>query len=141
MAIHQSTRLVYCRISKFNSVIYIFNNFNSLPIKRLESLGRLSHQQTQDSGAYTSYRTDVQTFLNDIESNITIIRDFGRDLLDDEWIRNFETSVVPLDFLVSEVRPIIRKSIHGISPEELVEYSAGKVLENTFYTGNKKIEG
>jgi hypothetical protein len=112
------------------------------PIKRLESIAKLANQRAQGTGVSTSYRNAVKTFLADIEENIKYVHDLegDRDLLDDEWIRAFETSVAPLDFFVSEIRPIIRNSIHGISPKELAEYAAGRALEPTF-NNNQRIEG
>lgn len=84
----------------------------------------------------------MENLLAGIESNISFIRDVGgdRDLLDDDWTWEFEKSVAPLDFFVSEIRPIIRNSVHGISSKELAEYSAGKALESAFDT-NQRIEG
>ncbi|CAB4437587.1 unnamed protein product [Rhizophagus irregularis] len=96
----------------------------------LESLAGLASQQVQGTAVSTSYHTIVGSLLAGIEQNIESIREAegDRDLLDIE-IMDLETSVVPINFFVSEIRPIIRNSIYGISSQELAKYSAGKALE------------
>lgn len=123
------------RFPKFNSIIYIPIILILSPIKRLESLAGLASQQVQGTEVSTSYRTIVGSLLAGIEQNIESIREAegDRDLLDIE-IMDLETSVVPINFFVSEIRPIIRNSIYGISSRELAEYSAGKALELGFNT-------
>jgi hypothetical protein len=101
------------------------------PIKRLESIAKLANQQKQGTDVTALNRTAMRNFLEDIENEISVIREAEgeREILDDEWTMTFETSVAPLNFFISEIRPIIRNSIHGTNPKELTEYSAGKALE------------
>ncbi|CAG8538971.1 26131_t:CDS:2 [Gigaspora margarita] len=78
----------------------------------LESIAK---QHNQGSGVYTLNRIAVESFLKALEDEINFIR------------------------VVEEIQPIIRNSIHGISPKELTEHLARKALEPIFNT-NLRIE-
>lgn len=95
------------------------------PTKRLESIAKLANQHEQGSGVSGLNRGAMETFLNDIEGEISLIRETeaGEREIIDECIMSIEARIAPLNFFILEIRPIIRNSIHRANHKE---YSAGK---------------
>ncbi|RIA80032.1 hypothetical protein C1645_839414 [Glomus cerebriforme] len=121
-------------VKKFENKIHqMLEKYGNPSIKAtcllLESITRLTEQQVQNKGNNVTAREAVKSFLEMIEDEIKYIREVegDRDVLDDEWISMFKISIAPLNFFISEIRPVIRNSING------------KALEPAFNT-NLRIE-
>ncbi|CAG8480377.1 11361_t:CDS:2, partial [Funneliformis mosseae] len=92
----------------------------------LESIASLTKQQTQGTGIFDLYRKDVKNFLVDIENEIITIKNVegDRDLLEDEWVRPFETTEAESSNITQP--PVVTMEVDQISETTPLPLDKGK---------------